>query len=380
MEKKNKSLVDIHNTVSIAELEGVIKTQMQTILDNPAMSKQLPPICVHGSPGIGKSRLVEEIAKEMGVEFISVMLSQIEPCDIKGLPVPNKEEHVMDWYVNGTWPRNKDSKGILFLDEINSCEKSVSVACQELVLERRLGSLYKLPEKWLVVSAGNLVTDKTVAYNMPSALANRFIHFQLEPNAEDWVKWANFHNINPSVVGFITFKPEYLHHMDGEDLAHGWPSPRSWENVSRMIDLHKNTHGNILRKIVYGLVGNRAGVEFMEFYKINAEFDNVLEWMLNPKKEIVIPDRADVKYAIVSTMNYLLWRAKDEDEQQRRVDGFYRISMELPADFASMAMMSAMTGISKEMSSKCAEILFHHPMYKEWSSKYGKALRKRCII
>jgi len=379
MEKK-KTIVDIHNTISIVDLESVIKTQMQAILDNPETSSKLPPICIHGSPGIGKSKLVETVAKEMGVNFIPVMLSQIEPCDIKGLPVPNRDEHVMEWYVNGTWPRDPDSAGILFLDEITAIDKSIAVAAYELILERKLGNLYKLPKKWLIVSAGNLVTDRAVATAMPSALANRFMHFQLEANAEEWVKWAQFNDIHPSVVGFINYKPEFLFHMEGEVLGRGFPTPRSWERVSRMLDLCKDCSDTILRKIVYGLVGNRAGVEFIEFHKVNKEFDNVLEIMTNPNKEIDIPERSDMRYALVSTMNYLLWRGKDEEDENRRLNGFYRISMKLPADFAAMAMVSAMAGTSKELSSRCAMKLYHHPMYKEWTDKYGKALHRRIVI
>jgi hypothetical protein len=37
-------------------------------------------------------------------------------------------------------------------------------------------------------------------------------------------------------------------------------------------------------KVVYGLVGNCAGVEFMEFLKINETFDDVLEMMTNQKE------------------------------------------------------------------------------------------------
>jgi hypothetical protein len=379
MEKK-KTIVDIHNTISIGDLESVIKTQMQSILDNPETSSKLPPICIHGSPGIGKSKIVETVAKEMGVQFIPVMLAQIEPCDIKGLPVPNKEEHVMEWYVNGTWPRDPDSAGILFLDEITAIDKSIAVAVYELILERKLGNLYKLPKKWLIVSAGNLVTDRAVATVMPSALANRFMHFQLEANAEDWVKWAQFNDINPSVIGFIQYKPEYLFHMDGEVLSRGFPTPRSWERVSRMLDLYKDCSDSILRTIVYGNVGNRAGVEFLAFHKVSKEFDNVLEYMINPDKEIVIPDRSDMRYALVSTMNYLLWRGTDEEDENRRLNGFYRISMNLPADFAAMAMISAMAGNSKEMSPKCAAKLYHHPSFRDWSDKFGKALRRRIVI
>lgn len=385
MAKKNTDkteMVDTKNRVTPQELQKIIKKQMQAILDNPDVAKTLPPICVHGSPGMGKTKIIEDCAKEMGVEFIPVMLAQIEPCDIKGLPVPNHETNTMDWYVNGTWPRDPNSKGILFLDEITAIDRSIAVAAYELILERKLGKLYKLPEKWLIVSAGNLTTDRAVAAPMSSALANRFMHFELENNSENWTKWALTHDIHPSVTGFIQFRPEYLFHMDGEILDRGWPSPRAWERVSSMLHLYGNGHDNehILRKIVYGLIGNRAGVEFMEFWKLNKKFDDVLVWLTNPDAKIEIPEQQDVKYAIVSCMNYLLWRGVDDKDQNNRINGFFRISMELTPDFASMAMMAAITGNGDKSGEYCAEKIFGHPSYRKWADKFGKSLRKNIDI
>ena len=73
-------------------------------------------------------------------------------------------------------------------------------------------------------------------------------------------------------------------------------------------------------------------------------------------------------------------RGKDAEEEALRIDGFYRICMELSSDFASMAMMDAMAGNKRESSSFFAEKLFRHLKYKEWAEKHGKALRKRVAI
>jgi hypothetical protein len=156
---------------------------------------------------------------------------------------------------------------------------------------------------------------------MSSALANRFLHVEMQEDAESWIAWARTHDIHPSVTGFIRYRPGCLFHQEGENLERGWPTPRSWERVSRMLAQFGNGDESLLRKVVYGLVGNRAGVEFMEFHKINETFDDVLEMMTNPEKAIRIPDASDRKYALCAAMTYLLWRGKDEEEEARRVDG-----------------------------------------------------------
>jgi len=361
MSKESKEVLDIHNKVSPTELEKIIKKNMETILENPEMSKDIPPILIRSSPGMGKSTIVKEVAKEMGVGFIDARLAEMESCDIRGLPVPDNETKTMNWYVNGTWPKDKDSAGILFLDELTSCPRDVQVASYELILDRKLGTLYSLPKKWMIVSAGNNTTDRAIATAMSSALSNRFLHFELDANDEDWRLWAQRHDIHPSVIGFISYRPSMLHKMDGENLERGWPSPRAWERVSTMVKLYGDdghSENPILRKIVYGLVGNGAGVEFMEFYKINQQFANVKELMTNPKADVVIPEKSDGKYALVSAMNYQLWRGKTAEEEALLIDGFYRICNQLSSDFATMAMISAMNGPTKDSKAKCCEKMF----------------------
>jgi len=382
MKTETKEVLDIHNKVSSKELYDIIKTNTTALLKDSSKANKIPPTFVWGGAGVGKSTIIKSVADDLGIGFIDFRLTQREPVDMRGLPVPNKDTHTVEWYVTGDFPKDPDSKGIILFDELSAADKSLQVAAYEIILDRRLGSLYSLPKGWYVVAAGNRTTDHAVSTTISSALANRFLHVEIEPNTEDWVLWAQHHDIHPSVVGFINYRNEFLFHMDHENLERGWPSPRSWERVSHILNTYDNlgAESQVVRKLVYGLVGNRAGVEFMEFHRINAQFDNVLDYMLDPRKTIKIPEKADAKYALVSSMNYLLWRGKDEEDQKKRIDGFYRISMELPADFAAMAMVAAMAGNSKEMEAHCAETLFHHDRYKDWSKKYGQTLRKRITI
>lgn len=371
---QSKSMLDTHNQVTPEELEKIIGVQLKTIWDNPKAAKTVPPLLIHGSPGCGKSTIVRNICEDLGIEFIDVRLSQMEPCDIRGLPVPNKELHQMDWYVNGTWPRDDKKKGIIFLDEITAADRSIQVAAYELVLDRRLGDMYKVPDGYLIVAAGNTVTDRAVATTMSSALANRFMHVELQANQEDWLTWARHHDIHPSVIGFIQYKPDALFKMDDENLERGWPSPRAWERVSQMC--HAVPDKDLLRKMVYGLVGNGYGAEFMAFFDLNAEFDNILDIMKDPKSKITIPEEADRKFALCSAMVYLLWRGKDEKDEAARLTGFYRICIELSSDFASMALLAAMEGNDKNLKEEYSDKLIEHPLFEKWRAKHKDALTK----
>ena len=374
--KNDKSKIDTHNRMSMEDLENVLLTNCKLIMDDPAMASCIPPLLIHSSPGIGKSSIVREVAKTLGIQLVDVRLAEMESVDIRGLPSVDKNANgdgVMRWNAPDCWPRDPNSKGIIFLDEITSCDKSCQVAAYELILDRKIGDFYKVPDGWYIVSAGNLTTDRAVATSMSSALANRFLHVELKEDPEQWVKWVIMNEVHPSVLGFINFRPEFLFSMENENLERGWPSPRSWERVSHMVKIYgKDEH--ILRKMVYGLVGPAKGLEFMEFHKLNAKFENVLDMMYG-KIPIQIPEKNDQIYALCSTLIYQVWRGENDSDEQKRIKGFFNIVKELPPEFIMMCINGAMYGRSKEMSAVSARKMLNHPMYSEVMKSYKKYMK-----
>ena len=361
--------IDMHNITSAEEVMNIIETSASTLMKNPELASSLPAIMLRGAPGVGKSTIVRTVAEKLGIGFIDVRLAQMERVDFAGLPSINNG--MTEWNVPSFWPRDMKSNGIILLDEITSAPSDCQVAAYSVVLDRRIpNSNYVLPNGWLIVAAGNRTCDRAVVKTMSSALANRFVHFEVEANSEDWVKWAIMNNINPAVVGFINFRPGLLFKMEGQNLEQGWPSPRSWERVSNSIKMF-NGNTNILRKVVYGLIGNSVGLEFMEFYKMSAEFDSILEIMLDENKEFVLPEKADKRYAVSSAVIYHLWNGEDDTEQ--RVNGFYKILMKMPSDFAAMMIRAAMLGNKKVKAMDAMRMIMTNKNYATAAKLFANA-------
>lgn len=361
--------IDMHNLVSSEEIFKIIDTSVKTLAENPEKNAfAIPAIMLRGAPGVGKSSIIKSVAKANGIGFVDVRLAQMERVDFAGLPSVNNETTI--WNVPSFWPRNQASRGIILLDEITSAPSDCQTAAYSVVLDRRVpNSNYQIPNGWLIVAAGNRTCDRAVVKAMSSALANRFVHFELEANAEDWNKWAVSNSINPAVTGYINYRPENLFKMEGQNLEQGWPSPRSWERVSNMISIYKDSE-NILRKAVYGLIGNSVGLEFMEFWKMNKEFDNVFELMNNPNAEIKIPEKADQKYAISSAVVYHVWNGKNKEESERLVDGFYRFLNKMPNSYAALMVKSAMQGNDKVSRIDAMKALMLNKHYPEAAKKF----------
>ena len=357
----------MHNKINVAKLENLFRNILDSLWSGKSAPDKLPPLMVWGAPGLGKSTVIRSLAREYGVNFIDVRLAQREPVDIRGLPVPG--EKGVEWQVSAEWPRDPDSRGIILFDELTAADRSLQVAAYEFILDRRLGDLYKVPDGWYICAAGNRTEDRAVSTTMSSALANRFLHVELESNADNWLEWAVKNDIHPSVSGFIRFRPGMLFSQENENLERGWPTPRSWERVSTMMKVM--TDNDLLAPAIYGLVGNRAGVEFIAFHKTAHDLQ-VKEMMLG-EKEVKIPQKADLRYALCSAVAYYLWRGNDEDESRKLLDGFYKISLELSSDFAAMLMIDVMNAGA---AVKAAEKLYCHPSFKDWEKKHGKTFSK----
>ena len=361
--------MDMHNTMSIKSLEMLLRRFLDALWSGDTAPDKLPPLMLWGAPGVGKSAVIRNLAQEYGVGFIDVRLVQREPVDIRGLPVPTDKG--VEWKVSAEWPRDPESKGIILFDELTAADRSLQVAAYEFILDRRLGELYKVPEGWYICAAGNRITDRAVATTMSSALANRFMHVELECDVDNWLAWASKNEIHPSVSGFIRFRPQMLFNQTDENLERGWPTPRSWERVSSVMKILPDD-ADLIRSSVYGLVGNRAGIEFASFCKTIQNF-NVKEMMLDPTREVIIPERADVCYLLCSSVAYFVWRGKTEAESAALLDGFFRISLELSSDFAALLMMDAING-GKHCGG--AKKLYGHHCFQQWQKKHGSAFTR----
>ena len=365
----NNSAIDMHNLVSSDEITNIVETAAKTLIAHPELAGSLPAIMLRGAPGVGKSTIVRTVAQKLGIGFIDVRLAQMERVDFAGLP--SVKDGMTEWNVPSFWPRDMKSKGIILLDEITSAPSDCQVAAYSVVLDRRIpNSNYVLPNGWLIVAAGNRTCDRAVVKAMSSALANRFVHFEVEANSEDWVKWAVCNDINPAVVGYINYRPNNLFKMEGQNLEQGWPSPRSWERVSNCISMF-NGNTELLRKVVYGLIGNGVGIEFMEFFKMSAEFDSILEVMTNDKATFVLPDKADRRFAVASAVVYHLWNGTSDEDTENRVNGFYKVLMAMPNDFGAMMIKSAMLGNKKVTPMDAMRKIMTNKNYAEAAKKFS---------
>jgi hypothetical protein len=251
------------------------------------------PVFVWGSPGIGKSAVVGQLSQALGLAFRDVRALLLDPVDLRGLPYLGSDGR-SKWATPEFLPQ--DGAGIFFLDELNAAPAMVQASFYQLVLDRRLGE-YALPDGWAIIAAGNRDADRAVTTRMPTPLRNRFVHIDFEVDLNEWSEWAINTNVRPEVIAFLRFRPELLSVFDRD--ANAFPSPRSWEFVSRILDTAPDP--DIEYELLAGTIGPGAATEFSGFLRMFRELPNIDAILVNPLGEPV-PDGAAAQYAVASAL------------------------------------------------------------------------------
>ena len=333
--------------------------QLLTVLDREFTSTREgfhTPAMLWGPPGVGKSQMVAQVAGRHGVPVIDIRLSQMEPSDLRGIPFRQGDR--VEWAVPALLPDagRHGPEGILFLDEITSAPPAVSAAAYQLILDRRLGE-YQVPDGWAIFAAGNRQGDRGVTYTMPAPLANRFSHFEVETNLDDWVSWAYRNDIDERVIAFLRFRPELLFDFDPAHNPVAFPSPRSWEFAHR--GLQKFTdHPLLLQGTLQACVGPAAGIELFAFV-------NSLEQMpdldaIVAGEEVAVPAEIDLQYAVAAALVGRAIRAEGHPERPRILGNILDYAGRFPQREMGVMLVS-------DMHRAVGNAIFEVPQFSDWA-------------
>ncbi len=282
-----------------------------------------------GSPGIGKSQIVSQVAKEKNYKIIDIRAVLLDPVDLRGLPRITAEGQSA-WCPPSFLPKEDNSEqGIVFLDELNAAPPLVQAACYQLVLDRCIGE-YRLPDGWTVIAAGNGDKDRAVTHRMPTALANRMVHIDMHTSLEDWLVWAEKSTIRKEIIAFLKFRPKLLHDFDPQSSSKAFASPRSWEFVSKILDA--SPHALVEYELFQGTIGMSAATEFIGFLKVWRDLPTV-ESILSSPETIEIPNEPATLYALSEALG--------SKTTKENIDAVVVYALRMPVEFSVLLMRTA---------------------------------------
>ena len=359
-----KNEIELSNTngVVIGEVIDILSSAYIKLINGNKPLFTFPSCMLWGQPGCGKSQAVRQIAKNIEeatkkkVNVTDVRLLLFNPIDLRGIPVANEDKTLAVWLKPQIFQMDPgdDVINILFLDEISSAPQSVQAAAYQITLDRTVGE-HKLPDNCIVIAAGNRVTDKSVAYKMPKALANRLLHFNVEVDFDNWKKWALKNNIHHKIIGFLSFKPNLLNAFNPSNDQLVFATPRTWEMVSNILNDVDDDVDNIYLLLV-GLLGSATAIEFRTWLSIYGQLPNVYD-IFNGKIATVPKDLSAIFALCTSLINI----ARKNKNNLRGITNIIAYADNLPKDFSVMLMEDLLL-IDEDMESK----VFSIPEFQRW--------------
>ena len=274
------------------EVEETINILYMMKVEDPNSN---PNVFIWGAPGIGKSTVVQAVCRDLKLDMEELNLATCIPEDLTGFPddyekstgnklvddegVPVQRSiyklPILMPYTNG---KNRKG-GIFFLDEMNNGREAIMRAALPLALEGRIpNAKYKLPSKWIVVAAGNRVSDVKKMQDMESRMNNRFMHINMTSDVKSWGAWAAKNNVDGDIIAFLHAYEEWFYKLDPDTTGENWPSPRSWSKASDYyITLKRYKGGRLSQKqithTIQAFVGSAAASAFYSFLLLKDKFN-----------------------------------------------------------------------------------------------------------
>jgi AAA domain (dynein-related subfamily) len=235
------------------------------------------PLFLRGAPGIGKSQIFQQFARENNLSYKESRLIHFSETDLKGFPCLDKGKGVSKWLPPEEFP-TKEEPGIWVLEEFNSANSQVQAACYQLLLDRRIGE-YKLPDSIWIAATGNRLGDKGIVNPLASPNISRMAHLELVVSDVDWLEHGAKMNFAPEVLSFIRKYPEHLDSFNPQKWEKETPfcCPRTLEFLSRSI-LKAQTKGEFpSNSHIFSLIGDCIGTAFLGYCKYFTSIPSYLE-------------------------------------------------------------------------------------------------------
>ena len=351
--------------MTVEEMKGYLSVAYISMIKKGKDLKRFPSVMLWGAPGVGKSQGVRQVAKliEEGtgktVVVTDVRLLLFNPVDLRGIPIANEDKTLAVWLKPHIFQMNDsaDVVNILFLDEISAAPPSVQASAYQITLDRTIGE-HRLPDNCIVIAAGNRVTDKSVAYNMPKALANRLLHIDVRVDVDSWLKWAVNAGVNKVVTGFISQNPTLLSADLYEVEGNAFPTPRSWEMVSNILNDVSDDISKVF-PLIKGCIGGRVAYLLRTYGEVFFKIADPAE--ICNGGNVGVPVRAEALFATVSALTDYLRDHSDRNGVDNAVAYGFRIPHEFREKlFESLYSVKALR-----------PLLYENKAFSEWLDDNG---------
>ena len=221
------------------------------------------PILLMGAPGIGKTQIMEQIARECKVGLVSYTITHHTRQSAVGLPFIKEKtfgsesfsvtEYTMSEIIASVYEKMEKTglrEGILFIDEINCVSETLAPMMLQFLQGKTFGN-QKVPEGWVIVTAGNPPEYNKSVREFDVVTLDRIKRIDVQPDFEVWKEYAYEQGIHPAVISYLELRRKNFYRMENTVDGRIFATARGWEDLSRLIQVYEILDKEVDREVVY---------------------------------------------------------------------------------------------------------------------------------
>lgn len=243
------------------------------------------PVFLLGAPGVGKTAIMEQVAKELGIALVSYAMTHHTRQSALGLPVIKHKvydgvetevtEYTMSEIISTMYDTMEVSgikEGILFLDEINCVSETLAPSMLQFLQYKEFGN-HRIPDGWVVVTAGNPPEFNKSVREFDVVVMDRLKVLEVTPDYKVFREYAYEMGIHPAIINFLDLKKEYFYLIENTVKGRSYVTARGWEDLSSIILKYESAGFKVEESLVEQYLRNVKVVkEFTAYYDLYQKY------------------------------------------------------------------------------------------------------------
>lgn len=251
------------------------------------------PLLLLGAPGIGKTQIMEQIARECGIALVSYTITHHTRQSAIGLPfIVEKDfggekkavtEYTMSEIIASVYEKMEKTglrEGILFIDEINCVSETLAPAMLQFLQCKTFGS-HKVPEGWIIAAAGNPPEFNKSVREFDVVTMDRVRKIEVEPDFAVWKEYAVSAGVHPAILSYLNVRPAHFYQIENTVDGRQFATPRGWEDLSRILEVCERIGKTADREVAS---------QYLQHDRIAGDFANYLELYYRYQKDYEIEE------------------------------------------------------------------------------------------
>ena len=210
------------------------------------------PILLMGPPGIGKTQILEQAARECGVALVAYTITHHTRQSAVGLPFIRQKhygdrdvsvtEYTMSEIISSIYEKMETTglkEGILFIDEINCVSETLAPTMLQFLQCKTFGN-QAVPAGWVIVAAGNPPEYNKSVRDFDIVTLDRVRRMDIEPDLPAWRDYARAVGIHGAILSYLELHPQNFYQINADVEGTQFVTARGWEDLSNLLDTYES--------------------------------------------------------------------------------------------------------------------------------------------